>query len=1010
MKKNFLFGIFGVIGTLYFVSKLKKTEPILKNQERLEGKKSGNKEEISMKNIENLYRKFKSYVYYDNSTLHLRNKLADFESSDDFQIKLEKFKNGLEELKYKSDTQEDFFKNYQDKIGYLTLPKSFEKETLSEEISCITNFIEKKEYNVEKVKYYIDAPIEIHLLSFYWVLKYGSILEEKYEKYNYGNILDKKCSKIEDVSTKTFKPYFLQYSKWRDTGIKKVQDMYKNNEGSAILMLDIVEYYTCIKFDFKQLNRYFEEKLSENEYQEYLAVTNKIEDIFRDYNRKLCNYLPEISESALPIGLVVSSIFANFYLLEFDKKVTKVIKPLYYARYVDDIMIVFSEEAFIDIENEKQFSEIFIEENLIQYNVLKKKGETYIINIDSKELEIQKDKMKLCVIDKNGSSAIIDNFIQNIKKNSSEFRYLPDERKVISEFNITAYSMFYNGTHNKFRSIEKFDVNSYGISTYLAKIILTTKYWNDDETKELEILIKQINDFFTGLNSLKYYSLWEKVFTFYVVNNKPKLIERFYDKIIRNIESIKAVEGKNIDLLNLKAVLKKHCYFSKIQAYSLNLEIADKNCCNEKLKKSCEKLRKSNLIKDHYLIIPLVNYSENSEKQKNLMTLNLRCSKYKKNEMDISQCKCQKCELELDESKFKFSPRFIHYHEIQQYKILLSIYKYSDKLGFNIDNNLPNIRQYNNYSRINEEKFPQLSETDNFIKEIQIPFDQNSNILKVGVVSIKVNSDNISNSYLKNPNLSRLRLNNLIELLNYIERTNSDIVVFPEVSIPIAWLGLLSLFAKKCQKAIVFGIEHVINKDNFALNLLATILPFKVKGYNYSYLKVRLKNHYSPDEIRLLKGYRYNIPTNNPMTYDLFHWKGVRFTCFNCFELADISHRASFRSKIDFLTASEYNKDTTYFSNIAESTCRDLHCYFIQSNSSEFGDSRILAPSKSFKKDIVKLKGGINDQVVVGEINIDKLRSFQFKEFELQKDDDSFKPTPPNFNKYEIEKVLYQKK
>ena len=89
-----------------------------------------------------------------------------------------------------------------------------------------------------------------------------------------------------------------------------------------------------------------------------------------------------------------------------------------------------------------------------------------------------------------------------------------------------------------------------------------------------------------------------------------------------------------------------------------------------------------------------------------------------------------------------------------------------------------------------------------------------------------------------------------------------------------------------------------------------------------------------------------------------------------------------------------------------ESVSRDIHCYFIQSNSSDFGDSRITRPSKSYNMDIVRLKGGINDRIVVGEIDIQKLREFQYKEFELQKDDGSFKPTPPNFDKNVIEKIL----
>ena len=35
---------------------------------------------------------------------------------------------------------------------------------------------------------------------------------------------------------------------------------------------------------------------------------------------------------------------------------------------------------------------------------------------------------------------------------------------------------------------------------------------------------------------------------------------------------------------------------------------------------------------------------------------------------------------------------------------------------------------------------------------------------------------------------------------------------------------------------------------------------------------------------------------------------------------------------------------------------------------------------------------------MVATIDIEKLRNFQLKEYELQKDDKSFKPTPPEFD------------
>ncbi|WP_160140164.1 hypothetical protein [Chryseobacterium sp. c4a] len=210
---------------------------------------------------------------------------------------------------------------------------------------------------------------------------------------------------------------------------------------------------------------------------------------------------------------------------------------------------------------------------------------------------------------------------------------------------------------------------------------------------------------------------------------------------------------------------------------------------------------------------------------------------------------------------------------------------------------------------------------------------------------------------------------------------------------------------------IVAGLEHWVNSKGVVFNFMVTILPFKINYYTTSIIKLRLKNHYSHFEKHQIKGYRLLIPNENldnyTMSYDLFHWRKTYFSVYNCFELADINHRSLFKSKVDFIIASEYNKDTSYFADIAGAWVRDIHSYFIQVNSSDFGDSRIIQPSKSFCKDLIQVKGGNNSTILVGNLDIQKLRNFQYKEYHLQKDDIDggktvLKPTPPDFDRKNV--------
>lgn len=972
-------------------------------------------------NIENLYRKFKSYIYYDRTSLHNKELIAKYELSTDFEENLANL-DGLINRIFENNTtsdDENVFEEWLDDINVYIIPKSFsDNNDIQSQDNSINNNVLNKNIKIDKFNYLFKGPLELHIISFYWVLRYAKYLENIYGEYNYANKLVNNDQENE-YTQQTFRPYFKDYAMWRDNGILKAQELFANNEGCSILMLDISSYYYNIDFNFSNLEEFFLEHLDEYEYQEYLNLSSFIIRIFSKYNEILRKYnsIVEEDQLSLPLGLSISPILANYYLHEFDIEVNSLIKPVYYGRYVDDILIVLNENSFKYLDKGVKKTTEFITKNFIDnFNIFTLENKEYVINDSNFKIDyanrivIQSSKIKLYILESEGTPAVLDKFVENIKKNSSEFRFIPEETKVITEFYNEAYSMLYNDTQNKLRSIEKFEGDKFGVSKYLAKIILTSKYWNDDQAS-LNKLVDQVDNFFIGRHSIEYFSLWEKIFSFYLINQRYDKMLMFYNRININIDSIKV--GKNN--LNKKGALKKYlksyCDLAIANAGALNYAMFDHigDELNSKIKNDSYAIRNANMFNHTYLIMPLVNYNNGSDKIKNLLDLNLRCSKDMISGRESCQ-KCSQCELEIDfdSNRIKYCPRFIHLHEIQHYTAYCEAYKYSKGVYGNYL--MESVDIFAKINRLNPEKMlkPTFidSESNPHIININIPQSGKFDSLKVGVASMKVESLNIEKSYLKRPNLSRERLNRITRLLNYIERTNSDIVVLPEVSIPFAWLGIFTEYAQKRQKTLVFGLEHIINRNCVAMNLLTTIIPFKTKSTNCCNLRLRLKNYYSPEEKRLLEGYRYIVPQNRESVYDLFNWNGVRFSCFNCFELADIGDRAYFKNKVDFLTASEYNRDTNYFSNIVESVSRDVHCYFVQSNSSDFGDSRIVSPSKSYKMDIVRLKGGINDQVVVGEINLKKLREFQYKEFELQKEDDSFKPTPPNFDKDEIERIL----
>ncbi|WP_167879888.1 hypothetical protein [Leptospira levettii] len=273
--------------------------------------------------------------------------------------------------------------------------------------------------------------------------------------------------------------------------------------------------------------------------------------------------------------------------------------------------------------------------------------------------------------------------------------------------------------------------------------------------------------------------------------------------------------------------------------------------------------------------------------------------------------------------------------------------------------------------------------------------------MKFAIVNQKVDIiDSLNNAFQKSNKFLGIKKTDLNSLLNSAVIEKCDLIIFPENSIPWQWEHYLKLFSKKNNIAIILGYHHRRNLKNEILNEIGVFLP--VTDYsnkvNSIFVDKRLKIHYSPLEIETIIGRNFLLPKKRFKTdMPIYKWKGIYFSIFNCYELADLALRSKLIGKIDLLIAIEYNRDTNYFSSVVESTSRDIHCYVIQVNTSEFGDSRILAPQNSQEKDILKLKGGENSIILTSKIDFSKLRQFQSLSQLLQNKDKTFKNTPPNY-------------
>jgi hypothetical protein len=286
--------------------------------------------------------------------------------------------------------------------------------------------------------------------------------------------------------------------------------------------------------------------------------------------------------------------------------------------------------------------------------------------------------------------------------------------------------------------------------------------------------------------------------------------------------------------------------------------------------------------------------------------------------------------------------------------------------------------------------------------------------IQIALANMRVLFKQIESSYLGRPILTRQRLKILTSLLNDISRYHSprshkkiDLLIFPEVSIPYAWESMIVAWARKHNIGVICGLEHRVNRQNVALNEVLAALPYKAGNNHLACLPIRrLKRCYSPEEDFKLKNEGLKVPTPGLDSYQLIRWRGASFAIYNCYELTNIEDRGLFKGKVDFIVATEFNEDVNYFSNIVESATRDLHCYVIQVNDSQFGDSRVVSPSKTEKMNPLRIKGGENVTFLTMRLDLKTLRDHQRKGYGLQKDSQVFKPTPPGIKMKDIKERI----
>lgn len=562
---------------------------------------------VTGKEIEVAYRKLKSYVYYDKTDLRLRERLAKFECSENFEANLQVVQKVADAPIPASNRQ---FNRWLQEISYRVVPKkllSAQSANLAandDDGKFITNVTSAPSIDVESVNYFFDGPIELHLIAVLWLMREGRYLDARLLPECCGSRLSPRLHDENDDSLNLFTKYHEQYSRWRDMGIRKAKQLLTEEQRSVVILgLDFREYFYRVDLDFDDVREALrKDDISGNEG----SLLNCIEAIGKAYRActspLLAQTHPDLAESegGLPIGLCSSLVLANWHLRNFDAMVLKSVRPAYYGRYVDDILLVVSVSQDPNLSDGNPIT-AFMNEFLVRPQLLDLPvNGIYHLN-ERPTLQLQQSKCILQYFDARHSIAGLEKFKKKLEQNGSDFLLLPVDEADNSMEDV-AYELLYEGSVNKFRSVKGVAENRYELAKHLAR--QTVLHLVTDDPPDLRVS-QGLQNFFKGRCAIEYFDLWERVFSLLGIAGDKAIAKAFLKQLKAEIRSVRHRDNRVTQ--QLVATLDQHL--------KLALALSD-SVCEEDIGLSelledvpSEEFRRANLLRHHFVRSPLLNFT-----------------------------------------------------------------------------------------------------------------------------------------------------------------------------------------------------------------------------------------------------------------------------------------------------------------------------------------------------------------------------------------------------------------
>jgi hypothetical protein len=240
--------------------------------------------------------------------------------------------------------------------------------------------------------------------------------------------------------------------------------------------------------------------------------------------------------------------------------------------------------------------------------------------------------------------------------------------------------------------------------------------------------------------------------------------------------------------------------------------------------------------------------------------------------------------------------------------------------------------------------------------------------------------DTVRMSYLEERRAKK-EIRHYLASLHALEK-KPDIVLLPELSVPLGYENKLMRSAEAMESIIIAGLDYKIEgKTTPAVsNEVIVIVPKRIRGKKIARrTEIRRvgKTYAAPEEKNKLDALGVNFKSHP--TVWLF--ESPDFGTFGvavCYDFMDLDRIVLYRNQVQTLFVLAYNKDITSFDHIAQSISRTVFCNVIICNCGYYGGSLAVSPYRdSYKRTVYQHSGAKLTNAQIVELPLQNLHTHQ---------------------------------